>query len=234
MPISTFWNQVRLLTPALEPLITLNRNGACPRAICWPVTWRDDWALSARYPDATLVTETPPLTLVRTPLPYQIRAWRTPLLPDAVLLELHPLAPETQGLPDDRIWAAVIEVLAGSGHTAVTLLGDGWALKEEFSAAPLLSLRDHINWSKDNLLVGYPLEDTQQSQFFDTQTLYLPDVALPAAIALYAPLPAMATPAEWTLARQLGADVITGDCCLLALLAHFRKLAVTVNLRLVG
>ncbi|MCG3151979.1 MAG: hypothetical protein GEEBNDBF_01266 [bacterium] len=228
MPTSTFWNQVRLLTPNLEPLITLTPD-RFPVPVCWPWHWTPPAEV---WPDATLLLETPPLALVRTPLPWRLEAWQSPVVPGGLILVPRLTDPYATELPDDRIWAACMEVLAGTGHQRVILLEEGRGLVPALADAPWVQVGDHINWTRDNYLMGYPVEDDTPTRFIDTQHLYAPLPELPSAVACLTSLPALQTPAEQELARRLGGEVLTGTVGLLALLAHFKRLRVSVVLRL--
>ncbi|MEO7995652.1 MAG: hypothetical protein ABI743_14730 [bacterium] len=233
MPTSTFWNQVRLITPSLEPLLTLFQGQTWEQMVWWPVEWTGGWAMETAIPDRVRAVETPQLAVVRTPLPHRLAVWTSGSHPGTLFLAQEAVASEGEGLPDDRIAASAIEVLAGSGVSRCTLLGNGWLTGPE-PAGSLVGVRDHINWSKDNILLGYPVEDDTPSRFIDTQTLHHPPPSLPSVIALYGSPPAMQTPAEWGVARQLGAEVVTDGAIPLALLAHFKRMETRVVLRIRG
>ncbi|HYE78705.1 MAG TPA: hypothetical protein VEI97_12040 [bacterium] len=234
MPISTFWNQVRLLTPGLEPLITLGHGTRLDRAILWPVDWTDDWGPAAVLPGSVRSVETPPLSMVRQQLPYRVVAYTASGLQSTAVLAMEAATPTTDGPPDLRIWAATIEVLAGLGCRRLWLLGDGWLVGSASEPGDFATIVDHLNWSKENILVGYPAEADTPSRFIDTQRLYHPVMGVPRVIALYAQPPAMQTPAELALAARLGATAVTGDVVPLALLGHFKGMAVTALLRTRG
>lgn len=229
MPTSTFWNQVRLLTSPLEPLITVTP-ATHPTIVCLPWDWTGTWHPQALFPDAALFIETPELAIVRTPLHWRLQVWTAPSLPGTALLLPVLTDPTAPDPPDDRLWCAVIEVLAGTGHRRIVLAAQGETLIEGLPT--VVSLSDHINWTRDNYLVGYPVEDDTPSRFIDTQTLYNGIDGLPAVIGCLVALPALQTPAERMMARQLGGGVVTGTVGLLALLAHFKQMQVTTLLRL--
>lgn len=229
MPTSTFWNQVRLLTSPLEPLITVTP-ATHHTMVCLPWDWTGAWHPQALFPDASLLIETPELGIVRTPLHWRLQVWSAGAAPGIAMLQPVLTAPDAPDPPDDRLWCAVIEVLAGTGHRHLVLADRGEALIE--GLPPIVCLRDHINWTRDNYLVGYPVEDDTPSRFIDTQTLYHGIDRVPGVIGCLTALPALHTPAERTMARQLGGEVVTGTVGLLALLGHFRQMQVTALLRL--
>jgi|GEM_PF-5609584 len=229
MPTSTFWNQVRLLTPPLEPLITV-RPDAFRAIVCLQWDWTGPWHPQGLFPDATLLIETPELAIVRTPLHWKLQVWTAASLPGVAMLLPVLTEVEAADPPDDRLWCAVIEVLAGTGHQRLVLVASGEALAEGMPS--VVTLSDHINWTRDNHLVGYPVEDDTPSRFIDTQRLYHGIDGIPSAIGCLLALPALQTPAEHRMAHQLGGEVLTGTVGLLALLGHFKQMQVTALIRL--